>query len=188
MGCSFSCDSSSVCKNVRVVHLNGHVEEFDYPVSVSEVTAKQPKHFVCTCAQLLSTSSKPVMTNGFLEPGKIYFLLPYSVFQSNMSPVELASLARKLTNIGKSCQSKANSGHRSSLIGLNGGSPACRSPARSPASSPGRFPDVNLRVETENCFTDLLMSPKSRSWKPILATIRERSFNQRSESNLQEDC
>lgn len=185
MGCSFSCKSSSVCKNVRVVHLNGYVEQFDYPVSVGEVTAKRPKHFVCTCAQLLSTCSKPLMTNGFLEPGKIYLLLPYSVLQSNVSPGELAPLARKLTKIAKSCRSKANSGHRGSLIGSNGASPACGSPA----SSPNRFPDVNLRVETEICLTefDLPRSSKSRSWKPILATIRERSFNQRSESNLQEN-
>ncbi|KAL3533269.1 hypothetical protein ACH5RR_006790 [Cinchona calisaya] len=187
MGCSFSCHSSSVsvCKTVRVVQLNGYVEEFDYPVSVTEVTAKLPKHFVCTHAQLLSTCSKPLMPGTFLEPGQIYFLLPCSVFQSNVSLVDLAPLVKKLNNIAKTCRSKGQSGNRNSYSGLNGStsSPVWRSPASS-----NRFSDMHGREETENCSTafDPPRSSKSRSWKPILATIRERSFNRRSESDLQE--
>lgn len=178
MGCNFSSGSPSVCNNksIRLVHLNGHIEEFDYPVTVCEVTTISPKHFVCTPAQLLSNISKPLMPNTPLKPGQIYFLLPFSVFQSAVSPEDFKPVVKKLVNIARSKRFKTESKSKSS-------------PSRSPVSRHCQLP-AEKNVTEEQGIVGLagLMqkSTKSRSWKPILATIRERSFNRRSESELQE--
>ncbi|KAH0649976.1 hypothetical protein KY284_029888 [Solanum tuberosum] len=61
----------------------------------------------------------------------------------------------------------------------------------SPTSSPNRFSDKGKWVdpEKERLITYGMgqrMSTKSPKWEPLLNTIRERSFNRRSESDLQE--
>lgn len=58
---------------------------------LSEVIGKPTNQFFFflffTCAQILSGS----MPETLLEPCRIYFLLPYSLFHSNVSPVDLAA-------------------------------------------------------------------------------------------------
>lgn len=171
MGCGFSCTSSSTFNNVRVVHLNGYVEEFDPPVAVSQVTGKPALHFVCTPAQLLSAASKPLKADSQLEAGHVYFLLPISMFRSEVSPVDLASMVSKLTAIAKGTRREAKS---------HPGPSFSASPTRT-ASSPANQSmwDEKLAGAQRSC--------RSRSWKPILSTIRERSFNRRSESDLQRE-
>ncbi|XWS70977.1 hypothetical protein CRYUN_Cryun03dG0097500 [Craigia yunnanensis] len=173
MGCSFSCRSSSSVKNIiRVVHLNGFVEDFTYPVSVTQVTGRPPKQFLCTPAQLISNCSKGLQPDTILEPGHIYFLLPYSTLQPDVSPANLASIARKLTAKAKSTNRKAKSASQ------YGSSPLWNSPAR--ILNPLREPDSELMSCGAKRFS------RMRAWKPILDTIREKSFNRRSESDLQE--
>ena len=174
MGCRFSCrsSSSSTFSNIRVVHLNGYVEEFDPPVTVSQVSGKPPVHFVCTAAQLLLVGSKPLKPETQLEQGLVYFLIPFSIFHSEASPMEMASTVSKLTAIAKTMPSKAKSP----------GPRTASSPARS--RSPNHFLGQDVRA--------VVMEPKeasmkARSWKPHLAPIRERSFNGRSESDLQKE-
>ncbi|KAB2079420.1 hypothetical protein ES319_A05G002900v1 [Gossypium barbadense] len=165
MGCSLSCRSSScgVKNMIRVVHLNGLVQDFDHPVSVSEVTGtdRPPKQFLCTPAQLLSDCSQlGLQPDTILQAGHIYFLLPYSTLQSDVSHVSLASIGRKLTAKAKS--TKPNS-------------------STQPASTPlWPSPDSGL----VSCRAQRLS--RMRPWKPVLDTIRDKSFNRRSESDLQE--
>nr|POE75266.1 hypothetical protein CFP56_14301 [Quercus suber] len=128
MGACFSCRSSQPFKSIRVVHFNGYVEDFEHPVSVNEVTAKSPKHFVCTPAQLLSNGSKPLKPDTQLELGKIYFLLPFSTLQADVSPMDLASIVRKLTTVAKT----------SPLWSQQHGS--------NPATSPNRFMETEKPV------------------------------------------
>ncbi|KAL7092435.1 hypothetical protein ACP275_12G164300 [Erythranthe tilingii] len=175
MGCSFSCKrpsfSSSTSKKsnfekvIRIVDLNGYTEEIDYPVTVGEVTGNPPKHFLFTHTQLLSSASTPLKSDTLLEQGRLYFLLPYSLFDSNVSPLDLAPIARKLSQSSR---------------------------ARKPKSRKQNIPSPNAGFsDTSGNKTDnneVLRGPKSRSWKPVLATIRERSFNRRSESDLLEKC
>jgi hypothetical protein len=158
MGCCLSCKSSTEFNNIRVVHLNGYVQEFQNPVSVSQVTTGQSssKNLVFTAAQLLSTESKPLKPDAQLETGQLYFLLPYSILQPDVSPVDFLALVKRLSSIAKSskcCQTQDNSSGTTSLLGQS--NPMCRLSGR-------------------------------RSWKPVLDTIREKSFNQRSESDLRE--
>lgn len=168
MGCAYSSDSSSVNNNksIRLVHLNGHIEEFNYPVTVCEVTTVSPNHFVCTPAQLLSDYSKPLMPNTPLKPGQVYFLLPISVFESAVSPEDFKPVVKKLVNIARSKRFKTESK-----------SCHCQLPAEK---------NVTEEQGIIGLAGPMQKSTKSRIWKPILATIRERSFNRRSESDLQE--
>ncbi|KAJ7955831.1 DUF4228 domain-containing protein [Quillaja saponaria] len=108
MGGCISSRSSSTFNNIRVVHLNGYVEDFDYPFSVSQVTCNPNKYFLCTPAQLLSTCSMPLRADTQLQPGQVYFMLPYSTLQADVSQLDLVALARKLTAIAKTSRCKAN--------------------------------------------------------------------------------
>ncbi|PON48938.1 hypothetical protein PanWU01x14_233390 [Parasponia andersonii] len=169
--------------SVRLVHLNGYVEDFEPPVSVSYVVEKPSKQFVCTAAQLLSTGFKPFRPETLLEPGRIYFLLPYSVIQAEVSPLDLASLAKRLT------AAAAKTGRSSSYRSSGRASPSssqhgCPSPVwSSPARSPNRFSEPDQMGDLATFGAQ--RSARARSWKPNLDPIREKSFNRRSESELQ---
>ncbi|GAY37224.1 hypothetical protein WN943_002733 [Citrus x changshan-huyou] len=102
-GSSSSSSSSRIINNVRVVDLNGRVQEFDCSVSVSQVVGHQPRHFVYTAAEILTGGLKPLRPETLLEPGRVYFLLPSSAFQlSDFSPLYLANIVKKLTAKAKS--------------------------------------------------------------------------------------
>jgi hypothetical protein len=176
MGACFSCRSSPpAAKSIRLVHFNGYVEDFEHPVSVSQATGKPPKHFVCTPAQLLCAGSEPLNPDTQLEPGKIYFLLPFSVLQPDVSPLDLVSVVRKLTAVAKASRREAKSPLRSQY----GSSPGFSSPG----ASPSRFMEPEGKMMMAY---GAQRSARARPWRPILDTIGERSFNRRSESDLQE--
>lgn len=175
MGCFFfsyrsSTSSSSTIakKTIRIVHINGHIEDFDHSVTVYEIIGRSNskiKHFLCTRIQLFSTYPKPLLPNSILKPGEIYFLLPFSVFQSILSSEDFVPIAKKLVSIANRKSWKITEDDHG-----------------------GKSPN-NAKEETAGIgLAGGLMrkSTKSRSWKPFLATIRERSFNRRSESDLQE--
>ncbi|KAE8056691.1 hypothetical protein FH972_013439 [Carpinus fangiana] len=172
MGACFSCRSSPPPKGIRairLVHLNGYVEDFQHPVSVSQVTGKPTKHFVCTPAQLLCAGSEPLKPDTQLEAGKIYFLLPFSVLRADVSPLDLVSIIKKLTAVAKASGREPKSSGASSYNS-------------SPVTSPGRF----MEPEGQMMGYGAQRSARARSWRPILDTIKEKSFNRRSESDLQE--
>lgn len=157
MGCCFSSKKLPKSKNIRIVGLNGLVQEIGYPITVGEVTGKPGMHFLITQPQLLTAAAAtPLKVDAPLEAGRVYFLLPTTLFQS--APEELAPIARKLASIARKPPSKSKS-------------KSCSS------SSPSPFNDGDDEV--------LNKCGKSRSWKPVLSTIRERSFNRSSESDLQ---
>ncbi|TKY72755.1 hypothetical protein E2542_SST01500 [Spatholobus suberectus] len=180
MGGCFSSKPSFTINNVRLVHLSGFVEDFEEPISVNQVTGTPPRHFVCTSVQLLSSCSKPLNGDTQLQPGNVYFMLPYSILQADVSPVDLASLAKRLTAIAKTsrCEDKKSSLKDGPLSSQHGLSPVWSSPSR----SPGRLGVVEQKGMPYGGRSPCRMQP----WKPILDTIREKSFNRRSESDLQE--
>ncbi|KAK7329180.1 hypothetical protein VNO77_23330 [Canavalia gladiata] len=181
MGGCFSSKPSSTFNNVRLVHLSGYVEDFEEPISVSQVTGNPSKHFVCTSVQLLSSCSKPLKGDAQLQPGTVYFMLPYSILQSDVSPVDLASLAKRLTSIAKTskCEDKKCSQNGSPLLSQYELSTVWSSPSR----SPGRLGMVEQIGMPYGGRSPCRVQP----WKPILDTIKEKSFNRRSESDLQEN-
>ncbi|KAK4782875.1 hypothetical protein SAY86_007249 [Trapa natans] len=173
--------------NVRVVHIDGFVEDFDHPVFVNQlITSKPPKHFICTPAGLLSSFCKPLNMAARLEPGQLYLLLPISTLQPDVSPVNLVTLVKKLT---EKANSKRPADSRTTPTASPGASPM-RSPARSfgvsnvaGTGSPGKSP---TRLYEPKIGSMGYRSQRSvQSWRPLLDTINERSFNRRSESDLQ---
>ncbi|MED6224840.1 hypothetical protein PIB30_088033 [Stylosanthes scabra] len=182
MGACFSCgarSSGSNFKSIRVVHLNGHVEEFDEPISAGQVifgvgsTTKQ--YFVCTSIQLLSScsSSMSLKEDTQLQPGQVYFMLPYSILHADVSPVDLASLAKRLTAIARTrpcLDHSINKNNKSMKEGL--------------LSSQTQVCGVGVVEEDKGSNVYRVMQ---QPWKPILDTIKEKSFTKRSESDLQEN-
>ncbi|KAK4769272.1 hypothetical protein SAY86_027422 [Trapa natans] len=179
MGSCISSSSKSPLQDlppnkVRIVHLDGLVEDFNHPVFVDQlITSKPPKHFICMPAQLLSSFSQPMAMNSKLEMGQLYFLLPFSTLQADISPVNLASLVKKLME-------KANANRGAELKG----------PTRSPA---GGFVGSGLLMESRGKRSMRVYEPEVgsmvylrpravRSWRPALDSIRESSFHRRSES------
>ncbi|XVF69933.1 hypothetical protein PTKIN_Ptkin11bG0120600 [Pterospermum kingtungense] len=159
MGCCLSCTSPSpnTFNTIRLVHLNGYVEDFNHPVSVSEITGKPPKQFLCTAAQLVSAATKPLNPDVQLQPGHIYFVLPLSTLHDDVSPLDMASVAKRLTARAKSIRSDHHV-----------------SPRR-----PEERGEMAYGLQ-KSCRA------RTRSWKPILDTIREISFTRRTESDLRE--
>lgn len=103
--CSLSWPSSQYSQTefnyVRVVHINGLIEDFETPVTAGEITGKPPKYLLCSSAQLLILGSSPIRFEDRLEPGRLYFLLPHSVMQSNASPLDILSLVTRLTELAR---------------------------------------------------------------------------------------
>ncbi|CAK8564100.1 unnamed protein product [Lathyrus sativus] len=169
MGVCYSCNASSIFQNIiRVVHVDGSVEDFHQPISAYQIIGNQPKHFVCTSIQLLSSSYKPLKPdNSQLQPGQLYFMLPYSVLQADVSPVDLACLAKRLTAKAKNKPCDYNKAPKAIPILL-------RSPCR-------------VGMEEKVMMNRGRRSPcRMQSWKPILESIAEKSLNRRSESDLQD--
>ncbi|XP_059461955.1 uncharacterized protein LOC132190946 [Corylus avellana] len=176
MGACFSlCKSSAAAKSIRLIHMNGYVEDFEHPVSVTQGTGKPPKHFVCTPSQLLCAGSETLDPDTQLEPGKLYFLLPISVLRADVSPLDLVSIVRKLTAVAKASRREQPKSFQTSQYGS---SPVFNSPG----TSPSRFMEPAGKMVAYGAQR----SARARSWKPILETITERSFNRKSESDLQE--
>ncbi|XP_047155528.1 uncharacterized protein LOC124826675 [Vigna umbellata] len=169
MGACFSCDSSFVLKHIRVVHMNGYVEDFEQPISVRQVIGHPSKHFLCTSTQLLSASSKSMTRETHLQPGQVYFMLPYSVLQADVSPVDLAALVKRLSAVAKA----------SPLSSQN------QTLWSSPSTSPIRGgPAEQYGVGKMNIGG---RSPcKVQPWKPVLDSISEKPCHRRSESDWQE--
>jgi hypothetical protein len=178
MGVCYSCNTPSIRKNnIRIIHLNGFVEEFDQPISANQIIGSPPKHFVCTSIQLLSSSSIPLLKgDSQLQPGQLYFMLPYSILQDGFSPLDLACLAKRLTAKAKAKPCDYNKSPISTPL-LNQ-TVFWNSPSRSPC---------RVVVEEKTKMNNGGRSPcRMQSWKPILESIAEKSLNRRSESDLQE--
>ncbi|KVI01433.1 uncharacterized protein LOC112500941 [Cynara cardunculus var. scolymus] len=160
MGACCSCRTSTkrTLKTIRVVHLDGVLEVYESPTTVNQVISNLPKHFMSTPVQLIQNVLVPLKLDTQLEPGRIYFVLPFSILRFNEAPGDLINLAKKLTNVAKT--------HR-------------------PRPKPKPAPSTQISLGCSNGEkNNMRNSTKSLSWKPILATIREISFNRR-ESDLQ---
>ncbi|KAL4571198.1 hypothetical protein LXL04_017951 [Taraxacum kok-saghyz] len=169
MGCFISCKRSkkeiNLQKTIRVVHMDGLLEEYEDPATVEQVITNFPKHFLCTPIQILQDGLVPLKLNHQLENGQIYFMLPNSTLNFNASPMDLTSLTRKLTSIAKTSR--------------------CVVATKSIPSSPSASPSWASESNSPNRFLDrryggsgtqeemLLLSPKSPQWKPILDPITE---------------
>ncbi|KAK9055279.1 hypothetical protein SSX86_026361 [Deinandra increscens subsp. villosa] len=165
MGACFSSKRSKpeVAPNtIRVVHLDGSLQDFENPATVDQVVTNFPMHYLCTPVEILQGGLVPLQLNHQLKTGQIYFILPNSTLKFNACPDDLTSLTRKLMNIAKtsrSCPPKSVS----------------RCPAASPLCGPQGTSESKIVNRRYGEFGEvgMLNSPKSPQWKPLMDTIIE---------------
>lgn len=182
MGCAFSSAGAlRPFEGVRVIHINGYVEDFDAPVTVGQVTGKpaageaqgQGRYVLCSSAHLLQPGRGPFRADDPLEAGTVYFLLPQSIFQSESSAVDLACLMNRLTSLARKGAAAASSPVEALFTaGIHHPpqpSSSCSSskPAAAAASS----------GSPERCY--LAAAARPAAWKPRLDRIDE-SFGRAS--------
>ncbi|KAL8191551.1 hypothetical protein R6Q57_028282 [Mikania cordata] len=162
MGACFSSKTELTSKAIRVVRLDGSLEDYDGPATVNQVINNFPKHFLCNPIQILQDGLVPLRLEQ-LKMGQIYFMLPVYTLKFNASPMDLTSLTRKLTNIAKT-----------------GRCPAKPSDPINPSASPLRGPkDRSLNRFDRRCggrVENMGNTGETPRWKPILAPIGETSF------------
>ncbi|KAI3811473.1 hypothetical protein L1987_21197 [Smallanthus sonchifolius] len=168
MGTCFSSKRSKTevkTEIIRVVHLDGSLQDYENPATVDQVISNFPMHYLCTPVEIYQSGLVPLELNHQLKTGQIYFILPNSTLKFNTSPDDLTTLTRKLMNIaktGRSCPAKSVS----------------RSPSASPLCSPQRtsrskFLRLDRRCGDNNGQVSMLSSPKLPLWKPVMDTIIE---------------
>ncbi|KAL8236821.1 hypothetical protein R6Q59_017902 [Mikania micrantha] len=163
MGACYSSKRSKTVvapKTIRVVHLDGSLQDYENPATVDQVISNFPMHYLCAPVEIYQSGLVPLQLNHQLKIGQIYFILPNSTLRFNTTPDDLTILTRKLMNIaktGRSCPAKL----------------APRSPSASPLCSPqGQSKFLDRRCG-DNGEVGMLCSPKSPQWKPVMDTIIE---------------
>ncbi|XP_072985074.1 uncharacterized protein [Typha latifolia] len=64
---------------IRIVHLNGHIEEYSRPVKACQILAANPNHVLSRpCSQGIVRRILVVAPESELQRGHIYFLIPAS--------------------------------------------------------------------------------------------------------------
>ncbi|KAL9997512.1 hypothetical protein Hdeb2414_s0024g00649361 [Helianthus debilis subsp. tardiflorus] len=165
MGICFSSKRSKpvvASEIIRVVHMDGSLQDYEDPATVDQVITNFPMHYLCTPVEIFQSGLVPLQLNHKLKTGQVYFVLPNSTLKFNTCPDDLTILTRKLMNIaktGKSCPAKS----------------VPRSPSASPLRSPqgtsqSKFLDRRCGDQGE---VIMLNSPKSPMWKPVMDTIVE---------------
>ncbi|CAL9207389.1 unnamed protein product [Musa hybrid cultivar] len=78
LACVLPCGALDV---IRIVHLNGRVEEYSRQVSAGEILAANPNHIISKpCSQGVTRKILIVSPDSDLKRGHIYFLIPESAF------------------------------------------------------------------------------------------------------------
>ncbi|XP_040381397.1 uncharacterized protein LOC102704071 [Oryza brachyantha] len=184
MGCGFSSAGRlRPFDGVRVIHINGYVEDFDVPVTVGQVTGKEEddeeevqrrrerRYVLCSSAHLLQPGRGPFRPDDPLEPGTVYFLLPQSIFQSESSAVDLACLMNRLTSLARKGGSGAPgpSPVEALFAGLH--HDATPPPSSSCTSRPQHDRPAATSQQPERCYGAAAARPAP--WKPRLDRIDE---------------
>ncbi|GKA33627.1 hypothetical protein Tco_0720056 [Tanacetum coccineum] len=106
MGICSSCDSTSVATAKLISH-DGRLQEFSYPVKVSNVLQKNPNTFICNSDEMeFDNIVSAISGDEELHLGQLYFALPLSRLRQPLQPEEMAALAVKASSALAGCRSK----------------------------------------------------------------------------------
>lgn len=95
MGICSSCESINVA-TAKLIHQDGRLQEFAYPVKVSYVLQKDPNSFICNADQMdFDDVVSAVDQDDLLHPGQLYFALPLTLLKHRLKAEDMASLAVK---------------------------------------------------------------------------------------------
>lgn len=153
---------------VRIVHLNGQLDEFPAPVTVKRVLQNHPNQFICWSRDLFAVNCRPLQPEEELLLGELYFLLPLSILNSDLSVKNLVALAARLYATARKEASRAAQRRRST-------DSTCDLPGEDLSSTNEKFLRSCDDPELKMAFREHLIS-KSRSWRPRLDTIQETGF------------
>jgi len=153
---------------IRVVHLNGQLDEFPAQVSVKRVLQNHPRYFICCSRDLFAVNCRPLQPDEDLRLGELYFLLPLSILESDLSTENLVALAAKLCTAARKELSSTAQRRRSA-------DSTCDLPGEAPSSMQEKFLRSCDDPEVKMAFREHLIS-KTRSWRPRLHTIQETGF------------
>ncbi|XP_008457799.2 uncharacterized protein LOC103497401 [Cucumis melo] len=85
--------------SIKVIHMDGFIEEFSDPIKASKITSRNPNFFLCNSEQMLIGSCVPSLSSDEnLQIGQIYFLLPLSLAHSPLSLPDLCNFAIKASS------------------------------------------------------------------------------------------
>lgn len=169
---------------IRVVHLNGQLDEFLAPVSVKRALQNDPRHFICCSRDLTAVHFRPLQPDEDLRLGELYFLLPLSVLESDLSVKNLVALGARLYAAARKEVSRAAKRRRSCDLTcdlpVEGSSSMCEKlTCELPGEGCSSLCEKLLRScedpELTIALREHLMS-KSKSWRPSLHTIQETGF------------
>ncbi|KAF6155770.1 hypothetical protein GIB67_007417 [Kingdonia uniflora] len=80
----------------KVIHLDGRLQEFKYPITACHILLQNPKCFLCSLETMYLDSYLPhVPDSEELQLGQIYFVLKQSQSQVPLSLPDLCNLAIK---------------------------------------------------------------------------------------------
>ncbi|WOL16312.1 hypothetical protein Cni_G25099 [Canna indica] len=107
LACVLPCGALDV---IRVVHLNGHVEEYSRHISAGEVMAANPNHVLSKpCSQGLVRQILIVSPESELKRGNFYFLIPSSTLPPGQQQQQKKSHKRKRYAANRSSSSSSPS-------------------------------------------------------------------------------
>eukprot|EP01018_Ginkgo_biloba_P027386 Gb_35301 [translate_table: standard] len=191
VSCARSAPHEYIMHAIRVVHLNGFVDEFLPPVKVKEVLLPHPRHFIRNSRDLQGLNARPLQPEEELQVGELYFLLPLAVLQGGISATHLKSLEASKFSANNNGGSTTDSAAMAPLLKtkkVDGSVHVTNSNEYfQRLLAKARLPELDNCVEFQKkmgiCDSSELqkasshhMISKSRPWRPRLGTIQENCF------------
>jgi len=194
MGNYISCASKSVPSNtVKVIGLNGSVQELQRRIKAAELMLENPQQFVCHANGLqIGRRINPLTADEDLDLGHLYFLIPMAKLNSVLSGTDMASLAFKANSAMKAA-GRNSSARILPVFGDLSVRPVLQEMKRDDHLEDKEFtvPKLNLEdvPELSTAVQQLRLSA-FRSWKPKLETINEFRPKLRDlmHSNIEQFC
>ncbi|KAK1410250.1 hypothetical protein QVD17_36785 [Tagetes erecta] len=103
MGICSSSHSTAIATAKLILH-DGTLQEYSYPVKVSNVLQKHPSTFICNSDDMdFDDVVSAVRDDDVLQLGQLYFALPLQRLNRRLSPEEMAALAVKASSALAKC-------------------------------------------------------------------------------------
>lgn len=172
MGCILPHAKPKKFDCVRVVHMNGYVEDYEGPITAGRVMGKSNRYMLCSSSSILYSGKHAFKPGDLLEPGRIYFLLPITILQSEASPVDFACLVNRLTSAAKKGGSRAKGPRLIDSILEQGGNDESPTPACDGGGAISSKSQTEVPLDREFVTGPGKWASRS-SWKPCLDRIDE---------------
>ncbi|KAJ8770715.1 hypothetical protein K2173_021362 [Erythroxylum novogranatense] len=93
-------ETTNWSSTIKVIGVEGKLQEFDYRVKASYVTTLNPNCFICSLESMSPGICAPKLPDDEeLQLGQLYFLLPLSQIDKPLSLPDLCALAIKASSV-----------------------------------------------------------------------------------------